>query len=729
MGAGCSGGGKNGGAKPSENPTAGADSGSASGGGGARKEGEGGGKHNPNVDCPTTNLKLDIEDGPSITYAYLSMRGYYPNDPNKPNQDNFVVKETFGAKNRALFGVYDGHGHVGHETAIFARDNLPPSMKLTLEDFDRTQGKERSYDQALTDAHVATNEKLHKSPIDDAMSGTTSVTVLIDKSDLTIMNLGDSRAIIASELESMRASRASAGDIDASKSPEGGARSGNTRLVAKALSYDQTPYRKDERERCKVAGARIMTMDQIDGVEPLHENFNTSLGDELDEQGDPPRVWSKLGDYPGCAFTRSFGDMEGERVGVFAEPEITKHSLRVNDRLIVIASDGVFEFLTNQQVVNLIKEYPDDPLMACRKVVSEAYQAWLQYEMRTDDITIIIIQINSVPAGAARASGEIAPPEEAKNADGESMELKPVKRAMAKGKQLIGEGDEDDEDDGAAIDTSPDTKSPEEREAIINAVRNMFLFKSLGSSQLALLARTAQRVNIKAGETLIKQGDIGDNLYIVADGALSVHVRAPDASAEVRDVGRSVHTYEGSTEAGQHPYFGELALQYKGTTRAATVIATRDTSLWAISRKIFKCVAIRMTTRKELVGSLKRVEILNKLGATQLQHLADVVSDARFSEGEKVITEGDVGNEMFVVHEGTAAATKLIDGEMKQLKTYGPGDYFGERALVKNEPRAANIVATSPTLKCYRIERHVFELELAELEMGFADKAEAEEKE
>ena len=55
--------------------------------------------------------------------------------------------------------------------------------------------------------------------------------------------------------------------------------------------------------------------------------------------------------------------------------------------------------------------------------------------------------------------------------------------------------------------------------------------------------------------------------------------------------------------------------------------------------------------------------------------------------------------------QGTAAATKLIDGEMKQLKAYGPGDYFGERALVKNEPRAANIVATSPTLKCYRIER------------------------
>ena len=55
--------------------------------------------------------------------------------------------------------------------------------------------------------------------------------------------------------------------------------------------------------------------------------------------------------------------------------------------------------------------------------------------------------------------------------------------------------------------------------------------------------------------------------------------------------------------------------------------------------------------------------------------------------------------------QGTAAATKLIDGEVKQLKTYAAGDFFGERALIKNEPRAANIVATSDVLKCYRVER------------------------
>ena len=43
------------------------------------------------------------------------------------------------------------------------------------------------------------------------------------------------------------------------------------KLIHKALSTDQTPYRRDERERVKACGARVMTADQIDGVEPIHE--------------------------------------------------------------------------------------------------------------------------------------------------------------------------------------------------------------------------------------------------------------------------------------------------------------------------------------------------------------------------------------------------------------------------------------------------------------------------
>jgi hypothetical protein len=73
-----------------------------------------------------------------------------------------------------------------------------------------------------------------------------------------------------------------------------------------------------------------MSMDQIEGVEPVHENWgDINLGEEIDEGGDPPRIWSPHGAYPGTAFTRSFGDMYAEELGVTAEPEILVRWVRL----------------------------------------------------------------------------------------------------------------------------------------------------------------------------------------------------------------------------------------------------------------------------------------------------------------------------------------------------------------------------------------------------------------
>ena len=213
---------------------------------------------------------------------------------------------------------------------------------------------------------------------------------------------------------------------------------------------------------------------------------------------------------------------------------------------------------------------------------------------------------------------------------------------------------------------------------------------------------------------LAAQGEIGDNLYIVADGAFEVRVNEGEGDGDGR--GRLVHRYMGSAASGQHPVFGELALQYKGAVRAATVTAARDGVLWSITRRVFKCVLLRMSTRQELLRTLRRVEVLRSLSLAQLQRLADVVSDARFSAGENVMEQGARGDAMFVVHEGSASATKTADGAQQQLCAYAPGDYFGERALLTNEPRAANVTATSAVLKCYRIERRVFETELGPLQ-------------
>jgi serine/threonine protein phosphatase PrpC len=164
-------------------------------------------------------------------------------------------------------------------------------------------------------------------------------------------------------------------------------------LVAKALSTDQTPYRRDERARVRKAGARVLNMDQLEGLEAIHDDWDMNLGDEVDEGGDPPRIWSQDGAYPGTAFTRSFGDSIAEELGVFAEPETLKYDLSPADKFMVVASDGVWEFLTNKEVVE-IAAAADDPQEAACLLWKAAYKEWITKEVRTDDITVIVVDIS-----------------------------------------------------------------------------------------------------------------------------------------------------------------------------------------------------------------------------------------------------------------------------------------------------------------------------------------------
>ena len=70
-------------------------------------------------------------------------------------------------------------------------------------------------------------------------------------------------------------------------------------LKATPLSTDQTPYRKDERERIRAAGGEICSVDQREGHVPMHDNWDVDLGAETDTDGDPPRVWAPGKDKPG----------------------------------------------------------------------------------------------------------------------------------------------------------------------------------------------------------------------------------------------------------------------------------------------------------------------------------------------------------------------------------------------------------------------------------------------
>ena len=229
-------------------------------------------------------------------------------------------------------------------------------------------GNEENCEEIIKKAHIDTNAALHKDAnINDTMSGTTAVSFMITPGrKVLINNVGDSRAMIISDV-------------------------GGT-LTGKPLSNDQTPYRRDERERCKAAGARIRTMGQLDSPDPVDESEwdKMNLLDEIDLEGDPPRVWLPKDRLPGCAFTRSIGDSVAERVGCYAEPEIDRMNLTNDDKYLILASDGVFEFIKISEITDMVSKIKD-PLASCKAIVEDAYNRWMNYEGRSDDITIIIL--------------------------------------------------------------------------------------------------------------------------------------------------------------------------------------------------------------------------------------------------------------------------------------------------------------------------------------------------
>lgn len=121
----------------------------------------------------------------------------------------------------------------------------------------------------------------------------------------------------------------------------------------------------------------------------------------MDTEGNPvgpARVWLKNQNIPGLAMSRSLGDVVAHSVGVECTPEIKEFNLTKDDKILVIASDGLWEFMSNKQVLDVILPfYRDDrnrPGKAIEKLVQVSTNKWSKEEGVVDDITIIVVYLN-----------------------------------------------------------------------------------------------------------------------------------------------------------------------------------------------------------------------------------------------------------------------------------------------------------------------------------------------
>ncbi|XP_058114463.1 protein phosphatase 2C and cyclic nucleotide-binding/kinase domain-containing protein isoform X1 [Magnolia sinica] len=564
-----------------------------------------------------------------LRYSYLSQRGYYPDALDKANQDSFCIHSPFGTNpNDHFFGVFDGHGEFGAQCSQFAKRKL-------CENLLRNSRFHMDAVEACHAAFLATNSQLHSDSLDDSMSGTTAITILVRGRTIYIANSGDSRAVIAE-------------------------RRGKD-IVAVDLSIDQTPFRADELERVKNCGARVLTLDQIEGLKnPDVQCWGTEEGDD----GDPPRLWIPNGMYPGTAFTRSIGDSIAESIGVVATPEIVVLELTPNHPFFVIASDGVFEFLSSQTVVDMVSKFKD-PRDACAAIVAESYRLWLQYETRTDDITIIVVHINGLTdtdvVQTSKDVGirplhqviEVPGSESPSTISWNSRNLR-ARHDLSRARLRAIESSL--ENGHVWVPPSPSHRKTWEEEAHIErALHDHFLFRKLTDSQCHVLLDCMQRVEVQPGDVVVQQGGEGDCFYVVGSGEFEV-LATQEEKDEAKEVNRVLHRYT----AEKMSSFGELALMYNKPLQSSVRAVTGGT-LWALKREDFRGILMSEFSNLSSLKLLRSVELLSRLTILQLSHIADSLLELSFSDGQTIIDKNESLSALYIIQKGRVRLTYNMD--------------------------------------------------------------------
>ncbi|XP_010259459.1 PREDICTED: probable protein phosphatase 2C 73 [Nelumbo nucifera] len=282
------------------------------------------------------------------------------------NQDCFIVWEEFGCQEDMIFcGVFDGHGPWGRFVAKTVRESMPLSLLCNWQEtlalaslepeFDFESDKELYHFNVWKQSYLKTcaaidQELEHHSRIDSFYSGTTALSVVRQGEFIVIANVGDSRAVLATTCD------------DGS-------------LVPVQLTIDFKPNLPQEAERITQCKGRVFSLHDEPGVH---------------------RVWLPNSETPGLAMSRAFGDYCVKDFGLISVPEVTQRSITTKDQFIVLATDGLWDVISNQEVVDIVSSTTDREKSA-KRLVECAVHAWKRKRkgIAMDDISAICLFFHS----------------------------------------------------------------------------------------------------------------------------------------------------------------------------------------------------------------------------------------------------------------------------------------------------------------------------------------------
>ncbi len=224
------------------------------------------------------------------------------------------------------------------------------------------------------------------------------------------------------------------------------------------------------------------------------------------------------------------------------------------------------------------------------------------------------------------------------------------------------------------------------------------------------LVAVLRHVRLDPGEVLIRQGDTGDDLFLVIAGQVDVEVQHPDGTKTVVDT------------IGDGGVVGELAL-LTGQPRNATVVARAATDAARLSRTDFERVASRHPKAlnvflRRVLPRMRRTQLVRVLtelfGDLEPAAIADLEAELVWTEltgGATLFREGDRGEDVYIVVNGrlrVAMADPNAPGGQRVVEEAGRGRAVGELALLTGETRAATVTAVRDS-DLLRLSRAAFD--------------------
>ena len=276
-----------------------------------------------------------------LEIAKISKRGYAPYNPRKVNQDT-IVTERDGRTGALLVAVFDGHGEMGDKVSQFFKSTLPSGVFLDP-NFSRDPLEVISRQLQTIEGIIVSDPN-----VDTEFSGTTAVVCVILDGKVYSAGVGNSRAVLAEQ------------------KPSG-------KVFAVPLTVDHLPSLPKEKERIRSKGGRVFAVKYDDGPDG------------------PPRVWLGHMDIPGLALSRSLGDSIAHTVGVICQPDCSTHTLTKAAQYLVVASDGLWEVMGNQEVVDIAMSL-NNSTKFLNALIAESYVRWIDQEQVVDDTSVVIVR-------------------------------------------------------------------------------------------------------------------------------------------------------------------------------------------------------------------------------------------------------------------------------------------------------------------------------------------------